>query len=117
MGIGNELRFDGGLCLRLRIRLRMLPANRPWGNCRQDSPDGSAGEEVPGRLSPCRTAASIGPEASSSMDLTSEQFDRILAAKGAQRVVQQVWSERPSRKAKTKRLPDRDGKYEDVPDE
>ena len=32
------------------------------------------------------------------MDLSSEQFDRIVTAKGAPQVVRQVWSERPQSK-------------------
>jgi hypothetical protein len=45
-----------------------------------------------------------------SMDLTSDQFDRILAAKGAPHVVRKVWAERPSPKPQDMGTPRPDGK-------
>ena len=69
-------------------------------------------EEISGRLSLyIPSAGGIGGiDGESSMDLTSDQFDRILAAKGAPRVVWQVWAERPRPKPQDLGTPDADGK-------
>jgi hypothetical protein len=66
-------------------------------------------EEISGRLSLyIPSAGGIGGK--SWMDLTFEQFDRIVAAKGAPHVVRQVWSERPRPKPQDMGTPDPDGK-------
>jgi hypothetical protein len=69
-------------------------------------------KEIPGRLRLyVPSAGDIGSiDGESSINLTSEQFNRIVAAKGASHVVRQVWSERPRPKPQDMGTPDPDGK-------
>jgi hypothetical protein len=66
-------------------------------------------EEISGLLGLYIPSAG-GIDGESSMDLTCEQFDRIVAAKGAPHGVRQVWSERPRPKPQDMGTPGSDGK-------